>query len=293
MKYKSLLSIGLLLSSSSTVFCQNRYIYFLKNDDSEVKKKEQADFIRVIEEPDSGSINYKLRKFFMKNSPKFIGSVSSFSPLLILDGPAITFNTNEKKSEKIIYSGGAPVKLAYYFHKNGRVKMGLEYPATVLPSTNIHSRPIEVRIITYYNSTGNQTVSDGNGFAIIENEAGLYTEEGRYRDGLGDSVWNGFLKDGSDQYFQDNFENNVFKWGNQTFENDRKVTYLKINEPAEFEGEMKNFYLFLQKNFQYPKDAREQRISGKITLNFLVKADGTTTFLKVYPLPTSSMPQRI
>lgn len=74
MKFLFLVWASFFVSPQS--FAQKQNIYFLKNDGREVKLKDSADFIRIIQEPDSGSTNFKVLEFYPDNSRKFIGEAS-------------------------------------------------------------------------------------------------------------------------------------------------------------------------------------------------------------------------
>ena len=44
---------------------------------------------------------------------------------------------------------------------------------------------------------------------------------------------------------------------------------------------MKKFYEFVGKNYRYPAMAREQGVSGKVIMQFVVERDGSLTDIKV------------
>ena len=54
-----------------------------------------------------------------------------------------------------------------------------------------------------------------------------------------------------------------------------------VEEPAFFEGGMDNFYKYIAKNIKYPKQAKREKIQGKIFLQFVVDKTGEITDVKV------------
>ena len=48
-------------------------VYYLNQKGKEVKTQEEADFVRVIQEPDSGERYFKLYEFYMNNKRKAEG----------------------------------------------------------------------------------------------------------------------------------------------------------------------------------------------------------------------------
>lgn len=54
-----------------------------------------------------------------------------------------------------------------------------------------------------------------------------------------------------------------------------------VEEHAVFEGGMDEFYKYVSKNLNYPKQAKKQGIEGRIFLQFVVDKDGSLTDIKV------------
>jgi len=160
----------LFLLSATYSFAQKRNVYFLKDNGKEVKYKDSADFIRIIQEPDSGSTFFKLMEFYPDNSRKFVGEVSSYDPILIYEGPAIRFNKNGKKTEQVSYVNGVLTGKAYYFYPNGRMKKVIDYTKDGMEEPISYIKSIYYKLLEYVDSNGVRTVLDGNGYAIIKNE---------------------------------------------------------------------------------------------------------------------------
>lgn len=62
---------------------------------------------------------------------------------------------------------------------------------------------------------------------------------------------------------------------------DVNMVYTSVEVQPTPKGGMKQFYSFLQKNYRYPAMAREQGVSGKVIMQFVVERDGSLTDIKV------------
>lgn len=54
-----------------------------------------------------------------------------------------------------------------------------------------------------------------------------------------------------------------------------------VEHPASFPGGEKAFSSYLLKNIQYPQEARNMKIQGKVDLTFVVEKDGSLSSIKV------------
>lgn len=54
-----------------------------------------------------------------------------------------------------------------------------------------------------------------------------------------------------------------------------------VDHPASFPGGEKAFSSYLLKNIQYPQEARNMKIRGKVDLTFVVEKNGTLSDIKV------------
>ena len=57
--------------------------------------------------------------------------------------------------------------------------------------------------------------------------------------------------------------------------------FLIVETQPEPEGGMEAFYKFINKNLEYPKQARRMGVEGKVFMQFVVDKDGTLTDIKV------------
>lgn len=57
--------------------------------------------------------------------------------------------------------------------------------------------------------------------------------------------------------------------------------FASIEEMPDFPGGIQKFYAYVSKNYVYPAAAREQGVSGRLILSFIVEKDGSLTDIKV------------
>jgi len=56
---------------------------------------------------------------------------------------------------------------------------------------------------------------------------------------------------------------------------------LTINQNPEFPGGLNEFYKFLSNGIRYPRNARKNKIQGRIDVSFTVETDGSLTNIQV------------
>lgn len=72
-------------------------VYFLKNNGAFAQLRDSADYIRVIQEPDSGTTYFNLLEYYPNGQKKRVGMLSSYNPNLILEGSVISFTPVAEK----------------------------------------------------------------------------------------------------------------------------------------------------------------------------------------------------
>ena len=81
MQAKTLIPILCCLFYLNEARAQKRDIHFLKNSGREVKTRDSADYIRIITEPDSGSVLYNIAEVYVNNKPKLYIALPYISSL--------------------------------------------------------------------------------------------------------------------------------------------------------------------------------------------------------------------
>jgi TonB family protein len=57
--------------------------------------------------------------------------------------------------------------------------------------------------------------------------------------------------------------------------------FVSVEKQPEFPGGISAFYQYLSRNIKYPKEARRDKIQGKVFLSFIVEKDGRLTAIKI------------
>lgn len=258
--------IGLFFLSVVCFGQKKQNIYFLKDDGSAVKLKENADFIRVIQEPDSGSIFYSFYEFYKDGSKKSVGKVSSYEPRLIYEENLLSYYPNGKKKEIVTYVRGKLTGFRYNYYPNGKLQTAVFYEK---PKSKTDSS--RVKMISFCDSTGRELVKNGTGYYKDSAGPERLSEEGNYVDSVKNGVWKGVRRNSS---YEESYENGVFISGIAT--NDGKeYPYTKVDVLPEFKGGIDGFLKYFASNYKYPVEAQNNGVNGKISVAFVVEADGS------------------
>lgn len=277
--------ISFFLLASSVCFAQRQNVYLLKDDGREVEVKDSADFIRVISEPDSGSVLFNVMEYYPNGKRKRVGKSKTIDPVR-LEGTCLTFYASGRRKSTENYEGGLLVGGSDEYYPNGQLFIHKEHvlKENIRPDTKFHYKTSSFTIQAVYDSLGTVKVKDGNGIYSgysEEKTANLkVTEEGPIKNGLRSGAWKGFDK----QYnttFEEVYENGELISGKAVC-NGVSTTYTKNRvEDPKFPGGDYGFNRFLSRAIRYPAREREKNIQGRVTLSFIVNKDGAITNIKV------------
>ncbi|MEJ5994897.1 energy transducer TonB [Pedobacter sp. Du54] len=263
-------------------------VYYFKNNDKEVNTKDSADYIRVIQEPDSGETNFILREFFSNEKRKTTGKVSAFEPYLVYEGVIMRFDKEGKRKEITTYEKGSPLGMSYEYFSNGKMHRQTEYLAFVpqgnsAPFTFTAMGPSnrESKLIYLADSLGVEFVKDGNGYVRNYNVFGKdeQTEEGGYTNGVKHGVWKGSSSASATSFIESYDMGKLV--GGESIREGVKYPYTTYGAPPSFKGGIRKFYEYVGYSTKYPSDAAKDRISGTVVLSFAVEKDGSTSEVKV------------
>lgn len=261
-------------------------VYFLKNSGKYMTSKDSADYIRVIQEPDSGSTDFILMEYFADGKMKTRGLVSKFEPVLIYEGQLLRSYPNGSKESLVTFSKGKPTGKGYFFFDNGQTNRIVDYDSvsTALPVSPVSIPRLEMfpyRLDYFADSLGTILVKDGKGHfkqhLKYSNEE--MVEEGDYVDGMKDGLWTQTNASGT-FWFKEKFLKGKFLSG-ESFKDGKNYIYAVENEFPTYKGGMNAFYSYLSRSVRYPSDAQQARITGKVYLSFIVEKDGKLSDIRV------------
>ncbi|RZK15346.1 MAG: TonB family protein [Pedobacter sp.] len=269
---------------------KKKNIYYLKENGKEVATKEEADFIRVIEEPDSGDNRFQLLELYKNGKRKTQGYVSSFEPRLIFEGHVLSFDTTGKRTQMMSYLNGSLSGVSIFYHKNGKEKRRAEYvkmaPVSdqmigINSSLNDFIFNTNSKIIYDADSNGKANIIDGNGHLIEMTKSGdeQLIEEGDYMNGFKHGTWNGKYSN-KDDIFRELYENGALKSGEST--KDGKIyPYTATMEAPSYPGGQQAWNKYLGSTVKYPADAYRLGIRGRVMLNFVIDQKGNLVEIKI------------
>ncbi|MFA4868236.1 MAG: TonB family protein [Pedobacter sp.] len=282
MTIKKLFSLFILLGTFNCAIAQKKQnTYFYKNNNKRVYSIDSADFIRIIQEPDSGSNYFKLIEAYPDGKIKTRGSLSSFSPLRYED-QYISYYKNGKKRQMTTYKNNIINGPIYYYFENGLLNKMVEIKPSQIEKSKSNNRSRETDTLVMYqaDSTNRVMVQDGNGRVTmnISSYDGAILD-GEYKNGLKYGIWTMKSNDGIYSY-KEEYHDGKFITGESEVKG-IKSKYTSLYQPATFKGGMDNFYSYIKRSVNYPKDAMKNDIRGKVFLSFIIDTDGSLTNIEV------------
>lgn len=252
-------------------------IYYINKKGRIVKQLDSAAYIRVIQEPDSGSANYNLYEYYLDHKKRRQGYVSQFEPQLVFQGQLISYYKNGKESDIVNYVNGRLTGSSFEYYENGQLKKAGKYEednnAKNLPPFKYPFPPY--KLVDYFDSTGVQQIKNGDGYFKKYNTE-KYGDEGRYKNGMKDGEWKGVSANG---WYTENYSNGVFAGGVARWTDGSEHHYTTLEALPEYKGGMREFYIYFGKNYKYPDQARRAGIKGRVMVEFVVQKDGSLTDL--------------
>jgi len=254
---------------------------FIKKDGTYTNSRDSAEYIRIISQPDSGSIFFNVSELYKNGKRKFFGK-SSKSNYLIPEGQCITYYPSGVKKSVENFKNGKPLGLSYFFYPNGRIYHSKDFEQHMPDGESIEGN------VNYYyfikdcvDSTGKVLVQNGNGhFVGYDDNFKYIEEEGTLKNGKRDSIWTGGDK-GLKIKFTEQYTNGKLISGASTDSTGAIHTYTsRIVEP-QYKGGMQALYSYLSNHIVYPNSARDHDIEGTVILRFVVKKDGSVKDIKV------------
>lgn len=279
MKFYYAVFIGCFLVVNS--FAQKKQnVYFLKDNGKYVDNRDSSDYTRIVQEPDSGSVLYNVVEYYPDGNPKLIGKSSAVDPIK-LEGQTVSFYPDKKKKQVASYEKGFISGNVYDYYPNGKMYRSLEYIDNASRSSQLRSIGKEEIVHTVYDSTGVETVKEGNGhYQIFDQDFKRIEEEGDVKDGKRNGVWKGSFNKGK-LTFSEEYANGNFIKGTSTDAAGNTKNYTVKEALPTFKGGESTFGRYLSNDLRYPPDARERGIQGRVILAFVVETDGSLTNIRV------------
>ena len=191
------------------------------------------------------------------------------------DGNFTEAYPNGRAKERGLYKDGRKTGFVVNYYPSGKKRSTLQYFPANERVTEWYET--DFKIIDYWDSTGNQTVSKGKGMCHCDLASGR-NEVGKVVDGLRDSIWSEYEKD--TLVLMESYSRGKMKEGVRYY-NGKSFKYTKFETPAEYLGGLDGFTKILSKNLTYPQQARRMGIEGTVLISFVINKDGSPGDFKV------------
>ncbi|MDF2434406.1 MAG: hypothetical protein JWP44_4037 [Mucilaginibacter sp.] len=269
-------AITILFASFS--FAQRHNVYFLKNNGKYVDVRDSADYIRMVSEPDTGSVLYNVAEYYLNGNRKLIGKSSKIDPPRY-EGQCASFYKNGTRSRLDNYKDGLNIGDEYEFYPSGKLYLVREYPDNNNLYNDLNGNYL---IKTEYDSVGTVMVEDGNGHCKeYDAEFKNIIEEGNLKSGKRDGVWKGYFKNVQTN-FTENYKNGILIDGTATFADGKTGLYTKFRGSSpQFKSGLDAFYRYLGNQINYPTEERKKNIQGVVAITFVVEKNGKIADIKV------------
>jgi len=258
-------------------FSQRQHVYFLKNNGKYVLQRDSANYIRIVNEPDSASVLYNVTEFYLNGKKKLVGKSKTGDPPRY-EGQCTRYYANGAQESITNYKNNSKSGLQYDFYRNGKPYLVTEYIDDAASGGYFK----EYQIKANYDSLGTVLVENGNGYAkIYDADFKIVAEEGNVKEGKREGTWKGNNKNPALSFSED-YQNGQLISGTATSVDGTITTYTKSrNTLPKFPGGIEAFSRYLSSNTKYPRTARKYGIQGQVVLSFVVEKDGKTTDITI------------
>lgn len=289
--FKSLLSLVVLSSVTTITLAQRQNVYYFNRYDIKVTNPDSAEYMRIVREPDSGSVLYTVLEYYKDKTPKLTGYSSSIDPVTY-QGQLISYYPNGKRRIIAEYKNNHLINSLYNFYPDGKLHFVKQYSA--VPVLGTYTEP---QIITFNDSTGKAMVIDGNGYykeispSFSVNRFYKLYEEGPIKNGKRDGRWSAVL-DTTGATLKETYADGRLLTGTFTSKDGITRTYTGERETSpDYKGGMQEFYSYLGHNIRYPVNAFKNKIQGRVIVQFVVEKDGSLTNVKALRSPNEDLAQ--
>lgn len=272
--------------------------YYLGKLGEVVDVKDSAQNVLVMNGYDAVMREYSVSVYDAKSSQKVMDGTTSRIYPLVLEGICVRYHISGKRESVVKYHKGNPTDTALYYYPNGNPYKTVFYKNTEpLINTELflatYKAPVSVpdfeksSLVTAYDSTGHQTVSNGKGHFIgYDDDFKIVTEEGDIKDGQKNGDWKGTTSryTYTEQYVDGKLQNGV-----STDRSGKQHPYNQVLDKAGFTNGIDAFYQFLARTVRYPTVARERNIQGRVTAAFIIDESGTLNSIRCLAAPSEDL----
>ncbi|RYY07715.1 MAG: hypothetical protein EOP43_02425 [Sphingobacteriaceae bacterium] len=292
----------------NTIAQKKQNIYFLKDNGKYVSTKDSAEFVRIIREPDSASVLYNLLDYYLNGKLKMVGKTAEIKPIK-LEGTTISYYPNGNRKQVATYTDGIYTGIIYDYYPNSKLYRSSSRQMVPVygKGNNVYDKqinsvddttvlqifhPIGISTETVYNvfdSTGIQTVKDGNGhYRVFNQENKTFESEGDLKEGKKIGSWKSIISQGNFITSEQYDENGNFTKGTCAIANGSAVKYNEIDLMPSPRGISKSFSAEFYKYVNAPA-YKKQTDKGLLYVSLIIEKDGSFTHVKVFKKTSSDL----
>ncbi|WP_346088064.1 energy transducer TonB [Sphingobacterium ginsenosidimutans] len=259
---------------------QIAFTTYHKKDGDETEQKDSAYFLRTVHVDAKGKDKiYRIEEYYLRNDSIKLNGVSknARNPFQFQGKKYEFYENGTLKSLENFTDEGELVDSAFYLYPNNKLKMMVFYPSELYKKKLQVKKPI---YIVYYDSLQNKTLENGNGRIRFNVEGKEEYEEGEIVNNLREGEWKG--RAGQDS-FVENYNQDRLLSGTLIKEDGAIIQYdsttYKVN--PEYPGGTYKMMTFVANNFDYPKEAMKNGVSGILEIGFVINKVGQVEDIKV------------
>lgn len=201
--------------------------------------------------------------------------------ILSHEGSSFFYHKNGKLSSKGIMKKGKSIGNWEYWYDNENKKMEVTY---------FESEPLKKGksslLKNYWTRSGEQTITNGNGYYDYTTEMDSATHKGNVLEGVKDGLWTGKSKSGKLLY-KENYKKGRLISGESWDKDNKHYTYKEAYIAPKFKRGQKGIRNIIVKNFKIPPIATQEKIDGTVLVSFDVDEQGNIknvkAFRKIHP----------
>ncbi len=220
---------------------------YLDKNENPINSEQGAEFYREGIRNDKGQIEGELKTYSMNGTLKRILEYENGSAT----GLYTDYYINGKLETRVTQNADNLTRKQESWYQNGQKKEDSIW--------NLNLGKVQYTLISFWDSTGRQTITNGTGDLITYNPDQTidYTET---------------------------YQKGILIQGKSYDETGKEYIYDGPNseQMPEFPGGINALSQYLSANLKYPKEARKNRISGKVSVSFMVGRDGMVKDVQVF-----------
>lgn len=283
---KVILQILFTLFITQQSFAQLTFRTFYTKDNEETKQPEKALYYRELNFVTGSNQPVEVVEVYCDTKKiKLYGYYNNINDKTFVGTKVQAYYNGKIKAKEKFSHDGKLIDTAQYFHPNGKLKLAYQYTFEV---NNNQTKILDTLILVYKDSLGQILLTDGDGYAELYNEdlvthqPGHTIEKGHFKNHKRTGEWTGSFMNGKYTFIEEYQDGQIIKGVSKDSLNN-SFAYDKNNYMQQpiYPGGIDQLRRYVAGNYQYPKEAIANGVSGMIRLTFKVDTVGKITNLKI------------